>query len=180
MSLVPPDSVQKLQAALHAKAKEACNYRFYALYDKLYRWDVLVHAYERCRQNDGAPGVDGQTFADIEKAGPGRWLNALAQDLKNRTYQPSPIRRVFIPKPDGKQRPLGIATIRDRVAQMAMGVVLESIFEADLPPEQYAYRAGRSALDAVRHVHALVNAGYTEVVCTFPRKTKYLGREGPG
>jgi len=164
MSLVPPEKVQKLQAALHAKAKGASGYRFHALYDKLYRLDVLIHAYERCRQNDGAPGVDGQTFADIEELGPGRWLNALAQDLKDRTYRPSPIRRVFIPKPDGKQRPLGIGTLRDRVAQMAMVVVLESIFEADLLPEQYAYRAGRSAQDAVRHVHALVNAGYTEVV----------------
>jgi len=164
MSLVPPETVQKFQAALHAKAKGASNYRFHALYDKLYRWDVLTHAYERCRQNDGAPGVDGQTFADIEEYGPGRWLNALSQALKERTYCPSPIRRVFIPKPDGKQRPLGIATIRDRVAQLAMVVVLESIFEADLPPEQYAYRTGRSAQDAVRHVHALVNAGYTEVV----------------
>jgi RNA-directed DNA polymerase len=164
MSLVPPETVQKLQAALHAKAKGASNYRFHALYDKLYRWDVLTHAYERCRQNDGAPGVDGQTFADIEAFGPGRWLNALAKALKERTYCPSPIRRVFIPKPDGKQRPLGIGTLRDRVAQMAMVVVLESIFEADLQPEQYAYRAGRSAQDAVRHVHALVNAGYTEVV----------------
>jgi len=164
MSLVPPETVQKLQAALHAKAKGASNYRFHALYDKLYRWDVLTHAYERCRQNDGAPGVDGQTFADIEEYGPGRWLDALAKALKERTYRPSPIRRVFIPKPDGKQRPLGIGTLRDRVAQMAMVVVLESIFEADLQPEQYAYRSGRSAQDAVRHVHALVNAGYTEVV----------------
>ncbi len=164
MSLVPPEKVQKLQAALHAKAKEASSYRFHALYDKLYRWDVLVHAYERCRQNDGASGVDGQTFADIEASGPGPWLTALSHDLKDRTYRPSPIRRVFIPKPDGKQRPLGIGTLRDRVAQMAMVVVLESIFEADLPPEQYAYRTGRSAQDAVRHVFALVNAGYTEVV----------------
>lgn len=164
MSLVPPEKVQKLQAALHAKAKEAPSYRFHALYDKLYRWDVLVHAYERCRQNDGAPGVDGQTFADIEASGPGPWLTALSHDLKDRTYRPSSIRRVFIPKPDGKQRPLGIGTLRDRVAQMAMVVVLESIFEADLLPEQYAYRTGRSAQDAVRYVHALVNAGYTEVV----------------
>ena len=101
---------------------------------------------------------------DIEASGPGPWLDALAQDLQDRTYRPSPIRRVFIPKPDGKQRPLGIGTIRDRVVQMAMVVVLEPIFEADLPPEQYAYRPGRSAHDAVRRVHALVNQGYTEVV----------------
>ena len=164
MSLVPPESDRKLQAALHAKAKGAPGYRFYSLYDKVCRRDVLTYAYARCRQNAGAPGVDGQTFDAIDAAGVGPWLDALMHDLKNRTYRPSPIRRVFIPKPDGKQRPLGIGTIRDRVVQMAMVVVLESIFEADLPPEQYAYRAGRSAHDALRHVHALVNAGYTAVV----------------
>ena len=164
MSLAPPETVGKLQAALHAKAKGTPAFRFYALYDKVCRRDVLSYAYERCRRNAGAPGVDGQTFEAIEADGLGRWLDALMQDLRDRTYRPSPIRRVFIPKPDGKQRPLGISTIRDRVAQMAMVVVLESIFEADLPPQQYAYRSGRSAHDAVRHVHALVNAGYTEVV----------------
>jgi RNA-directed DNA polymerase len=164
MSLAPPETVGTLQAALHAKAKGAPTYRFYALYDKVCRRDVLFYAYERCRRNAGAPGVDGQTFADIEADGLRRWLDALMQTLRDRTYRPSPIRRVFIPKADGKQRPLGIGTIRDRVAQMAMVVVLESIFEADLAPEQYAYRSGRSAHDAVRHVHALVNAGYTEVV----------------
>jgi RNA-directed DNA polymerase len=164
MSLAPPETVGKLQAALHAKAKGAPAYRFYALYDKVCRRDVLTYAYERCRRNAGAPGVDGQTFEAIEADGLGRWLDALMQTLRDRTYRPSPIRRVFIPKPDGKQRPLGIGTIRDRVAQMAMVVVLESIFEADLPPQQYAYRSGRGAHDAVRRVHALVNAGYTEVV----------------
>jgi len=164
MSLAPPETVGKLQAALHAKAKGAPDYRFYALYDKVCRRNVLFYAYERCRQNAGAPGVDGQTFGDIEADGLHRWLDALMQSLRDRTYRPSPIRRVFIPKADGKQRPLGIGTIRDRVAQMAMVIVLESIFEADLPPEQYAYRSGRSAHDAVRRVHALVNTGYTEVV----------------
>jgi RNA-directed DNA polymerase len=164
MSLTPPETVRKLQAALHAKAKEAPNYRFYSLYDKVCRRDVLAFAYERCRQNAGAPGVDGQTFEAIESAGRDCWLDALMQALRERTYQPSPIRRVFIPKPDGKQRPLGIGTIRDRVVQMAMVVVLEAIFEADLPPEQYAYRPGRSAHDAVRRVHALVSSGYAEVV----------------
>jgi RNA-directed DNA polymerase len=164
MSLAPPETVGKLQAALHAKAKGAPGYRFYALYDKVCRRDVLTYAYERCRQNAGAPGVDGQTFEAIEASGVGQWLDALTQSLRDRTYRPSPIRRVFIPKPDGQQRPLGIGTIRDRVVQMAMVVVLEAIFEADLPPEQYAYRPGRSAHDALRRVHALVNAGYTEVV----------------
>jgi RNA-directed DNA polymerase len=112
MSLAPPETVGKLQAALHAKAKGAPAFRFYALYDKVCRRDVLSYAYERCRRNAGAPGVDGQTFEAIEADGLGRWLDALMQDLRDRTYRPNPIRRVFIPKPDGKQRPLGIGTFR--------------------------------------------------------------------
>ena len=164
MSLPPPPKVQKLQEALHAKAKGSPTYRFYALYDKVYRRDVLEWAYVRSRANDGAPGVDGQTFADIEAYGLGRWLDELAAELRGRTYRPHPVRRVFIPKPDGKQRPLGIATIRDRVAQMAVVLVREPIFEADLEPEQYAYRPDRSALDAVRQVHGLLRSGHTEVV----------------
>jgi RNA-directed DNA polymerase len=164
MSLPPPPKVQKLQEALHAKAKGSPGYRFYALYDKVYRRDVLEWAYVRCRANDGAPGVDRQTFEDIEAYGLDRWLDELAAQLRGRTYRPHPVRRVFIPKPDGKPRPLGIATIRDRVAQMAVVLVLEPIFEADLEPEQYAYRPDRSALDAVRQVHGLLRSGHTEVV----------------
>jgi RNA-directed DNA polymerase len=164
MSLTPPEKVGKLQTALHAKAKAAPSYRFYLLYDKVYRWDVLVYAYERCKANKGAAGVDGQTFADIEAYGEKRWLEELAKELQDKTYQPSPVKRVWIPKPDGKQRPLGIPTIRDRVVQMAAVVVLEPIFEADLPSEQHAYRPGKSALDAVCQVQALLNAGYTDVV----------------
>jgi RNA-directed DNA polymerase len=164
MSLTPPEKVGKLQTALHAKAKAAPSYRFYLLYDKLYRWDVLVYAYERCQANKGAAGVDGQTFADIEAYGEKRWLEELAKELQSKTYQPSPVKRVWIPKPDGKQRPLGIPTIRDRVVQMAVVVVLEPIFEADLPSEQHAYRPGKSALDAVCRVQELLDAGYTEVV----------------
>ena len=164
MSLAPPATVGKLQAALHAKAKGAPTYRFYALYDKLYRPDVLAFAYARCRANGGALGVDGQTFADIEACGLEKWLGELAEELQKKTYHPQPVRRVWIPKSDGKQRPLGIPTVRDRVIQMAAVLVLEPIFEADLQPEQYAYRADRSALEAVRAVHALVNTGHTEVV----------------
>jgi group II intron reverse transcriptase/maturase len=149
---------------LQAKAKRAPTYRFYALYDKVYRMDVLEHALARCRDNGGVAGVDGQTFADIEAYGEAKWLGELAVELKNKTYQPQALRRVWIPKPDGSERPLGIPTIRDRVVQMAAVLILEPIFEVDLQPEQYAYRAERSALDAVRAVHALVNTGHTEVV----------------
>jgi group II intron reverse transcriptase/maturase len=164
VSLTPPPKVQKLQTTLHAKAKEAPGYRFYRLYDKVYREDILEFAYRRCRSNDGAPGVDGQTFEDIEAYGRDRWLDELTTEWRGRTYRPSPVRRVLIPKPDGKQRPLGIATIRDRVVQMAVVLVLEPIFEADLPPEQHAYRPDHSALDAVRQVHGHLSTGHTEVV----------------
>ncbi len=164
MSLLPPHTVGKLQAALHTKAKGSPAYRFYALYDKLYRQDVLLHAYQRCRANGGAPGVDGQTFADIEAYGLGRWLEELTQELHQKTYRPQAVRRVWIPKADGKQRPLGIPTVKDRVVQMAAVLVLEPIFEADLQPEQFAYRSDRSALDAIRAVHGLLSGGHTEVV----------------
>ena len=164
LNLTTPASVQKLQTALHAKAKEAPDFRFYALYDKVYRKDVLAFAYECCKANGGAAGVDGQTFEDIEAYGRERWLDALAQELNSRTYRPLPVRRVYIPKPDGKQRPLGVPAIRDRTAETAAVLVLEPIFEADLPSEQYAYRQDRSALDAVRHVHKLVNTGHREIV----------------
>ena len=165
MSLSTPESVQKLQTALHAKAKDSPGFRFYALYDKVYRKDVLAFAYACCKANGGAAGVDHQTFEDIEAYGEERWLDELSQELKSRTYQPLPVRRVYIPKADGKtQRPLGIPAIRDRAAQTAAVLVLEPIFETDLQPEQYAYRRDRSALDAVRHVHRLINTGHREVV----------------
>ena len=110
--------------------------------------------------------MDNQTFEDIDQYGVERWLDELAQELKSRTYQPQPVRPVYMPKPDGKQRPLGIPTIRDRVVQTAAMSVLVPIFEADLQPEQYAYRADRSALDAVRHVHKLLNTGHRKIVDT--------------
>jgi RNA-directed DNA polymerase len=164
MSLTTPMSVQKLQTALHDKAKESPDLRFHALYDKVYRRDILAFAYQCCQANGGAAGVDGQTFEHIEEYGAERWLDELAQELKSRIYQPHPVRRVYIPKPDGKQRPLGVPTIRDRTVQTAAVLVLEPIFEADLQPEQYAYRKDRSALDAVRHVHKLINTGHGEIV----------------
>ena len=164
MSLTTPLSVQKLQTALHDKAKGSPKFRFYALYDKVYREDVMAFAYECCKANRGAAGVDGQTFEDIEEYGLKKWLDELTQELKSRTYRPQPVRRVWIPKPDGKQRPLGVPAIKDRVAQTAAVLVLEPIFEADLQPEQYAYRADRSALDAVEHVHKLLNTGHGQIV----------------
>src|SRR3984885_6685355 len=164
VSLLPPITVGKLQTALHTKAKNSPDYRFYALYDKLYRRDILEWAFVRCRKNDGAPGVDGQSFADIEAYGEEKWLGELAEVLRKKTYQPQPVKRVWIPKPDGKQRPLGVPTIRDRVVQMAVVLVLEPIFEADLPPEQHAYRRGMGALDAIDKVQGLLQAGYTDVV----------------
>jgi RNA-directed DNA polymerase len=164
MSLTTPPSVQKLQTALHDKAKGSPNFRFYALYDKVYRKDVMAFAYDCCKANRGAAGVDGQTFEDIEEYGLKKWLDELTQELKSRTYRPQPVRRVYIPKPDGKQRPLGVPAIKDRVAQTAAVLVLEPIFEADLQPEQYAYRADRSALDAVKHVHQLLNTGHGQIV----------------
>jgi RNA-directed DNA polymerase len=155
---------QKLQTALHDKAKGSPKFRFYALYDKVYGEDVLAFAYECCKANGGAAGVDGQTFEDIEQYGVKKWLDELMQELKSRTYRPQPVRRVWIPKPDGKQRPLGVPAIQDRVAQTAAVLVLEPIFEADLQPEQYAYRPDRSALDAVRQVHKLLNTGHGQIV----------------
>jgi group II intron reverse transcriptase/maturase len=156
--------VQKLQAALHAKAKGSPSFRFYALYDKVYRADVLFTAFWQCRSNDGSPGVDGQTFEQIIDYGVERWLEELAEELRTKQYQPQAVRRVWIPKPDGKQRPLGIPTIKDRVVQTALLLVLEPIFEADLPAEQYAYRAEKSALAAVQEVHRLACYGHSEVV----------------
>ena len=165
MSLATPESVQKLQAALHAKAKESPGFRFYALYDKVYRKDVLAHAYACSKANGGAAGVDGQTFGEIESCGVERLLDELTQELRSRSYRPLPVRRVWIPKPDGKtQRPLGVPAIRDRIVMMAAVLVLDPIFEADLQPEQYAYRRDRSALDAVKRVHKLLNTGHVEIV----------------
>ena len=164
MSLRPPETVRKLQATLHAKAKEAPGYRFYSLHDKIYREDVLAHAYRVSRRNGGTAGVDGESFEEIESSGVEAWLGALAEDLRKKTYQPEAVLRVWIEKANGGRRALGIPTIRDRVVQTAAVLVLGPIFEADLPSEQYAYRAGLSALDAIQNIHGLLSAGHTEVV----------------
>jgi len=163
-NLLTPIRVQRLQAALHAKAKAESGFRFYALYDKIYCEDILFHAYAQCRSNKGAPGVDRQDFADVEAYGVQRWLGELAQALRDESYKPEAIRRVWIPKANGKRRPLGISTLRDRVCMTAAMRVLEPIFEADLPPEQYAYRPGRRAQEAATEVKELLHRRHSDVV----------------
>jgi RNA-directed DNA polymerase len=164
MSLTTPDSIRSLQKKLYCKAKADSAYRFYLLYDKIHREDILAHAYALARANGGAPGVDGVTFAMIEAAGLKEWLTEIRNDLVTKTYRPAPVRRVMIPKPGGGERPLGIPTIRDRVVQTAAKLVLEPIFEADLDPAAHGYRPGRSGADAIKAVHALLCQGYTDVV----------------
>ncbi len=163
-NLSTPRSVRKLRRALHVKAKAEPGYRFYALYDKVYREDILAHAYAQCRSNRGAPGVDGQDFADIEAYGLERWLGELAFALREERYQPDAIRRVYIPKANGKLRPLGISTIKDRVCMTAMMLVLEPIFESDLPDEMYAYQPRRNAQQAVVEVEGQMFHGHPDVV----------------
>jgi RNA-directed DNA polymerase len=160
----PEDKVGKLQEALQAKAKGSPSYRFYLLYDKVYRADVLARAYQRSRENGGEPGVDGQTFDDIKDYGVEQWLGELAEELRKRTYRPQAVRRAWIPKPDGTQRPLGIPTVKDRVVQTAVLLILEPIFETDLQPEQYAYRPERGAWEALERTLALLKAGHGEVL----------------
>ena len=165
MVLEPPESVRKLQMALQAKAKGAPSYRFYLLYDKLYRKDVLQYAYDRCKANQGAPGVDKQDFADIAAYGEDRWLGELAEKLHRRTYRAEAVRRVWIPKAEGKKlRPLGIPRIADRVVMTAAVVVLEPIFEVDMPAEQHGYRPNLSAHTAVDRVNRLINEGHTRII----------------
>ena len=160
-----PDSVRGLQTALHVKAKGDPGFRFYTLSDKVWREDVMAAAWQAVRRNGGACGVDGETFERIEERGVDGWLGGLARELRENSYRPHAVRQVLIPKKQpGKFRPLGIPCIRDRVAQTAAMLVLTPIFEADLQPEQYAYREGRSALDAVRHAHRLANTGHGEIV----------------
>jgi RNA-directed DNA polymerase len=164
MSLQTPDKIRTLQRKLYRKAKEEPGYRFYLLYDKIYREDILVHAYELAKANRGAPGVDGQTFEQIESQGLEKWLTGLRDELRTKKYKPQPVQRVMIAKPGGGERPLGIPTIRDRVVQTAAKLVLEPIFEADLEPYSYGYRPKRSARDAIKRVHELLCQGYTDIV----------------
>lgn len=163
-SLETPDKVRELQIKLYRKAKDEPGFRFYLLYDKVYRSDVLLRAWTLAKANHGAPGVDGRTFEDIESEGVMEWLNGLGKELREKTYRPSPVRRVMIEKPGGGERPLGIPTIRDRVAQTAAKLILEPIFEADLESNAYGYRPKRSAGDAIQEVDRLLYEGYTDVV----------------
>ena len=164
MSLETPIQIRTLQRKLYQKAKEEPSYRFYLLYDKVWREDILRHAYARVKANKGAPGVDGQSFEQIESEGLEEWLQGIRKDLRGKTYRPQAVRRVMIPKPGGGERPLGIPTIRDRVVQTAVKLLLEPIFEADFDPGAYGYRPKRSARDAIQRVHQLLRAGYTDVV----------------
>ncbi len=164
MSLTTPDKIRDLQIKLYRKAKNEPGFRFYQLYDKVYREDVLLHAYRVAKANDGAPGVDGESFRDIESRGREEWLNGLRKDLHDKTYKPQPVRRKMIDKPGGGERPLGIPTIRDRVAQTAAKLILEPIWEADLEPNAYGYRPRKSAQDAIQKVDELLHRGYTNIV----------------
>jgi len=164
VSLSTPPKIQELQRKLYVKAKEEPEFRFYTLYDKVYRSDILAHAYALCKSNRGAPGVDGKTFDDIEGYGVQRFLEEVARELREDTYRPEAVRRVMIPKPDGKERPLGIPTVKDRTVQTAAKLVLEPIFEADFTPNAHGYRPGHSAIQAVREVHEVLKYGSTDVV----------------
>src|ERR671912_1647080 len=164
MSLATPERIRILQRRLYLKAKAEPAFRFYLLYDKICRADILRHAYALARANEGAPGVDGLTFATIEAEGLEAWLAGLREDLVSKTSRPDPVRRVTIPKPGGGERPLGIPTIRDRVVQTAAKIVLEPIFEADFEDSAYGYRPGRSGTDAIKDVHRHICRGYSDVV----------------
>jgi RNA-directed DNA polymerase len=165
VSLATPARIRTLQRALYMKAKQEPTRRFHFLYDKVWREDILAHAYACCRANGGAPGVDGETFTRIEQDGVERWLTGVREELRTGRYTPQPVKRVMIPKPGGAgQRPLGIPTIRDRVVQTAATLVLEPIFEADFDEAAYGYRPKRSAIDAVRTVHQAIKEGHTEIV----------------
>ena len=164
MSLTTPDAIRTLQRKLYGKAKTEPGFRFYLLYDKVWRADILRHAYDLARANKGAPGVDGMTFEQIAAAGLEDWLTRLGEELRAQTYRCQPVRRVMIPKPGGGERPPGIPTIRDRVVQAAAKLVLEPIFEADLEPAAYGYRPRRSATEAIQLVLTLLRQGYTDVV----------------
>lgn len=158
-----PKKIRSLQRKLYRVSKQNEDYRFYSLYDKVYRKDILLEAYKRCKANRGAPGLDGVRFQDIERAGVEAFVAEISDSLRAREYVPKPIRRVMIPKPDGRLRPLGIACIRDRVIQAACKIVMEPVFESHLHKQSYGYRPRRRAQDAIRKIEAGIKAGYVHV-----------------
>lgn len=164
MSLQTPQAIRTLQRKLYDKAKREPDFRFYLLYDKVWRADILAHAYDLARANKGAPGVDGMTFDRIEAAGREDWLVRLGEELRSKMYKAQPVRRVMIPKSGGGERPLGIPTIRDHVVQTAAKLMLEPIFEADMDPAAFGYRPKRGAGDAIALVLTLLRQGHTDVV----------------
>jgi len=159
-----PEKIRILQRKLYRKAKAEPAFRFYALYDKICREDILCHAYDLVRANAGAPGVDGVSFGQIEERGLEAWLTGLREELVSKTYRPDAVRRMAIPKSGGGERLLGIPTIRDRVVEAAAKLVLEPIFEADFEDNAYGYRPARGAVDAVKEVQRHICRGYTDVV----------------
>ena len=175
MTLSTPEAIRTLQRKLYTKAKQEPGFRFYALYDKLSRADILSHAYALVRANQGAPGIDGQTFEAIERQeGKAQFLACLREELTHKTYRADAVRRVWIPKPDGSRRPLGIPTVRDRVVQMAAKIVIEPIFEADFCEHSYGFRPKRSAHDAVDAVAEALLKGKRHVIDA--DLSKYLDR----
>lgn len=165
MKLVTPEKIRSLQRKLYLKAKQEPSYRFYLLYDKVYRWDILYHAYRLERANGGAPGVDGETFKAIEEGeGVEAWLRRLQDKLRHKTYRPQPVMRVLIPKRNGGERALQIPTVKDRVVQMACKIVVEPIFEAGFKNTSFGYRPGKNAKQAANAITAAMKRGYLQVV----------------
>ena len=155
-----------LRHKLSQKAKAEPRFRFYALYDRIYRKDVLWAAWEKVRANGGKGGVDGVSIEAIEKAagGAAQWVGTLHQELRSKTYKPKAVRRVYIDKPDGRKRPLGIPTVGDRVVQTACLLILEPIFEADFSSHSHGFRPGRSAFSALRELYSQVRGGRVYIV----------------
>ena len=162
--LETPPNIQTLQRKLYCKAKQESDFRFYALYDKVYRVDILTHAYHLVKHNRGTPGIDGVSYADIEEQGVKRYIKELSQELKSKEYKPNAIKRVYIPKSNGQKRPLGIPTLKDRIVQMATKIVIEPIFEADFEPNSYGFRPKRDAHQAMQDIEKNLAYGYTTVI----------------